>query len=287
MLAVVMLCFATVNVNSIPALADPPMGCPPELVWDGSYGINTQADLDTLSGYTAITGNLSIVDTSLTSLEGLECLNHVGGNLYIDNNDSLTNLEGLNNLTSVGGLYIRYNDSLTSLEGLNNLTSVGGSLYIVFNDSLTSLEGLSRLCFIGQNFKIEENHELCTSSAEALRDQVLNCDGIGGDINISGNKDCIDIDDILTFFDEHAWNDLQGRGTGWLAKLRLFFMRSMLVIAGELIERDLTEAACFTLQRAYLSCDDEFPPPDFDEEEATEGLANMIQELRTSMGCDD
>ena len=42
-------------------------------------------------------------------------------------NAALTNLDGLANLTSVGGvLNISVNDALTNLNGLANLTSVGG-----------------------------------------------------------------------------------------------------------------------------------------------------------------
>jgi hypothetical protein len=40
------------------------------------------------------------------------------------------------------------------------------------------------------NFTIQNNIDLCTSSAIALRDQVLSAGGIGGTIDISGNKVC-------------------------------------------------------------------------------------------------
>ena len=43
------------------------------------------------------------------------------------NSSDITNLDGLANITSVGGdLDIYYNDALTNLDGLANLTSVGG-----------------------------------------------------------------------------------------------------------------------------------------------------------------
>jgi hypothetical protein len=50
---------------------------------------------------------------TIPSLEGLECLAHVGGSLDISINRSLTSLAGLNNLESVGGnLVIWYNHCL-------------------------------------------------------------------------------------------------------------------------------------------------------------------------------
>jgi len=93
---------------------------------------------------------------------------------------------------------------------------------------------------------------------------------------------------ILEFFDQFVTDGtIEGKGAGWLAKLRLNLMREMLVIAGEFIERDMMKAACFTLQRAYLRCDsDPDTIPDFVVGEATEKLEEMIQALRTSRGCE-
>jgi hypothetical protein len=159
-------------------------------IWEGDYDINTEADLEALSTHTSITGNLSITDTSLTHLNGLERLLHIYGYLYIDNNAALESLEGLNNLESIGkglwtdprnpqnsfemslcvsnnaaltslqgldslkstegGLSVWDNAALTSLGGLNNLTSIEGSLFITNNDNLVSLQDLSDLTSIGE-----------------------------------------------------------------------------------------------------------------------------------------
>ena len=51
----------------------------------------------------------------------------------------ITNLNGLNVLTSIGGdLEISLNNALTSLTGLENLTTVGGDLRIGGNDTLAA-----------------------------------------------------------------------------------------------------------------------------------------------------
>src|SRR5690606_3126817 len=55
-------------------------------------------------------------------------------------------LDGLSNLTSVGGyLYIYFNSNLTNLNGLSNLTSIEGFLMIYFNEALTDISGLQNI----------------------------------------------------------------------------------------------------------------------------------------------
>merc|ERR1711937_425957 len=89
------------------------------------------------------------IDGNITSLEKLESLSEVQGNLRIST-DQLTSLVGLEGLASVGGdLNIDYNDNLTSLVGLEALTSVGGDLWIRDNGQLTSLDGLEALASVG------------------------------------------------------------------------------------------------------------------------------------------
>src|SRR5690606_32012525 len=92
-------------------------------------------------------GNLDIYDNlSLTNLDGLNNLTSVGGFLLIESNPNLTNLDGLSNLTSVGGyLRINANSSLDDLDGLSNLTSVRADLVIEYNPSLTDISGLQNI----------------------------------------------------------------------------------------------------------------------------------------------
>jgi hypothetical protein len=127
-------------------------------VWNGDYTVGNESDIAALSGYTEVTGNLTIENTALTNLTGLETLTSVGGTLTINLN-SLLSLNGLEGLTSVGGnLDIRNNVSLASLTGLKNLTSVGGDLEIASNwQSLTSLTGLENLTSVGGNLSIISN----------------------------------------------------------------------------------------------------------------------------------
>jgi hypothetical protein len=104
---------------------------------------------------------VTIIGDSITSLEGLSVLTSIGGSLYIYANDSLTNLIGLEGLTSIeGNLQIENNELLTSLNGIEGLTSIGGSLRIEYNCALTSLTGLEGLTTIGGGLSIAFNDSL-------------------------------------------------------------------------------------------------------------------------------
>ena len=83
---------------------------------------------------------------ALTNLDGLANLTSVGGGLRISYNPALTNLDGLANITSVGGeLSIESNAALTNLDSLASLLTVGGELYISYNDTLPSCGGVAPL----------------------------------------------------------------------------------------------------------------------------------------------
>ena len=80
----------------------------------------------------------------IRNLDGLANLTSVGGGLDILENGFLTNLNGLGSLISVE-LYLSIggNSSLTNLDGLANLTSLRGNLSIRDNASLTNCQGLA------------------------------------------------------------------------------------------------------------------------------------------------
>ena len=92
---------------------------------------------------------------SITNLNGLSQLTSIGGSLVIFNNAELTDLTGLNNLTSIGGDLETIgggvsNSTFTSCAGLENLQSVGGSLRIRgIYENFTTLNGLNNLSSVG------------------------------------------------------------------------------------------------------------------------------------------
>ena len=97
------------------------------------------------------------------------------------------------------------------------------------------------------------------------------------------------IDKILLFIDDSIANGrLQGKGPGKSAQGRLNALVSMIWTAGDFIDANSLSDACGQLSAALAKTDGLEPPsnaPDFVEGEAAEELANMIQELNVSLGC--
>jgi enterochelin esterase-like enzyme len=131
--------------------------------------------------------------TVLETLTGLDNLNYIGGSFYLIGNDSLTNLEALANLDSIGGnlcigvvVFIYYeeyfigNPVLTSLTGLEGLTEIEGSITIIGNNILTSLTGLEGLTEIEGSIDIQANYSLTSLAG------LENLTSIGENLEIGG-----------------------------------------------------------------------------------------------------
>jgi len=165
-------------------------------------GLSNQIEVDALSisGCTTITGDL-IISGSITSLEGLSNLTSVGGDLRIIHNVTLTSLNGLSNITSLGGgMEISYNVSLTSLDGLSNINNVSEYLRISGNDELRNLYGLAGLTSVGGLFFITFNRYLTNLDGLAnlaivtgpltiyANDILASLDGLSGLSRVGGLK---------------------------------------------------------------------------------------------------
>jgi len=113
----------------------------------------TQAQIDNFQtnypNCTQIEGDVTISGNNITNLNGLNVLTSIGGSLGIWNDNLLTNLSGLNSLSAIGGNFIvQNNPSLLELTGLNNLHSIGGIVMIISNTVLTNLDGMNQLTSI-------------------------------------------------------------------------------------------------------------------------------------------
>ncbi len=130
-----------------------------------------------------IDGDVTIKGNNITNLNGLSQLTSIGGNLEIKGNDVLTSLTGLGGLSSIGGrLSIVYNSTLTNLTGLDNVASIGGSLSIQLNNTLTDLTGLGKVIFIGSGLSMYYNSSLTSlSGLESLT-------SLEGGLYVSGNN---------------------------------------------------------------------------------------------------
>ena len=99
--------------------------------------------------------------SNITNLNGLNVITSIGGELSIQYNNLLTDLTGLENLISiVDELIVDINELLENLTGLNNLTSIDGSIYIYGNDALISLTGLDNVTYMGGDLEINSNPAL-------------------------------------------------------------------------------------------------------------------------------
>ena len=134
--------------------------------------------IEGLNNLTFISGSLSIGDNpKLTSISGLSNLVAISnelfigsyglyiGNSVIDSQSLLTTINGLNNLTSVGGYFqIKGSHGLVNINSFNNLTSIGGNLNFQSNNNLTTINSFNNLASIGGSLYVNDNNNLTTLS---------------------------------------------------------------------------------------------------------------------------
>ena len=165
-------------------------------------------------GCTSITGDLRIEGTSLTNVDGLVSLTSVGRSFLIDSNAALTNLDGLAALTDIGGyLRIDSNAALANIDGLATLTDVGGDLSIYNNDALININGLAALTSVGSYLVIYSNDALTNL------DGLSALTGVDGGLSISNHAALTNLDglsvltsvgDNLNIHDNPSLTDVDG-----------------------------------------------------------------------------
>ena len=121
-------------------------------------------NIDGLSGLKEVGRYLSIYENHLiTDISGLKNLNTVGSMLSIEKCPILTNINGLDNLNLVEGVEINDNDALTNLDGLEHILSAEGiqeSLSITNNSSLINIDILELLTEMPDFIEIRGNESL-------------------------------------------------------------------------------------------------------------------------------
>ncbi|MCK9460049.1 MAG: DUF1566 domain-containing protein [Proteobacteria bacterium] len=143
---------------------------------------------------------------ALASLSGLQSLEEVAGLLTVYNNDSLINLNGLQGLQHSKGVAIDENGSLTSLEGLASLSTVGGgNLSIRENQALTDISSMDSVTEIQSNINIANNSSLPTCEALAF---IQRMQALGWDHSFSVEGNAPDPDGGCDGYDEDAGVDL-------------------------------------------------------------------------------
>ena len=176
------------------------------------WGVLIQGNplLENLNGLHSLTtiGRYSMLmvtdNASLTSLEGLSALDSVGkaynyGNYGVDieNNPALTSVKMEKFRKSTGVFVVRNNPALADLSGVENMVETGG-LTIVTNNSLVSVDGLSGLTktsgiYIGENPVLENLDGL-----QGL-EHIWNSPAAG--LNIINNASLTNVDGLKDFAD--------------------------------------------------------------------------------------
>ena len=166
----------------------------------GNYYFFTQSDID----------NFQTNYPNCTEIEG---------DIYISGDSSISDLNGLSVLTSIGRdlaigkggeLYFGINNNLSSLEGLNNLTSIGRDLVIGYsgpgpgsggaNPILANLTGLEGLTSIGRDLNIESNESLTNLSG------LDNLNSLGGELMIENNYSLTSLTGLNNL--DSIWGDI-------------------------------------------------------------------------------
>ena len=170
-------------VFSLAALFCTACGVEPCGTHTGDVIIRDSSDADKHTCYTSITADLQVnANEGLTSF-GLPHLKSIGGNLMLEYNYDLRGFD-LGSLVYVkGDVQIEGNNILPDLDGLSSLSYIGGSLIIkagngpnepeYFNQELANIDGLNNVESIAGDVRIEHNPKLPTCAAEALVDRLI------------------------------------------------------------------------------------------------------------------
>ncbi len=138
--------------------------------------------------------------------------NCVGMGAYVNIDSAVTNLQGLNQLTSIGGLRILETTALENLSGLENLTSVG-KFYIKNNTALKNFNGLGGLTIVEEDFEVRENPALENfeglESLTTIEDRI---DIVGNDTleSIAGLENLTDVGGNVLILDNKFLKSLNG-----------------------------------------------------------------------------
>lgn len=133
-------------------------------------------------------GTFWMISTGLTNLTGMDRITSAS-NFYVWFNPNLTTLQGLNSLAGNigGGVYISGNDNLTNISAISNITSVDGStLELNANGSLSDASALNNIVLIGGGLWIQDNPLL--TSLNFLNNALVINNNNNDEVRIRGNS---------------------------------------------------------------------------------------------------
>jgi hypothetical protein len=188
----------------------------------GDKILTTQSEVNAFN-YPGITGILTISGEDIADLSPLSGLKYAGGGLKIENNPLLTNLNGFQNLITVGKtewvyeapegfcMEITGNAALINLSGLINLKTIEGGLIINSNGALTNLNGLQNLSYLGCSSEPDGSRHgaMCRSLKISGNPSLTNIDGFQ---KITSCEGYISIDNNSSLTNLNGLQNLTGVG---------------------------------------------------------------------------
>lgn len=127
-------------------------------------------NLHSFAGLQEISGELYIANTSLTNLQGLYNLKTLGSNPLIDmagnfslhQNYDLTDITAMANLQNInnGGIFISQNEALATVDAFSSLHTIQNGIFISSNANLENLDGFSNLTNVGGTISVTNNPSL-------------------------------------------------------------------------------------------------------------------------------
>jgi M6 family metalloprotease-like protein len=139
-------------------------------------------------------GTSTNIKAAIQDLRGLTGIRFVHGILSISSTRTLTDLDGLQNLTGAGGLSVLLNADLTSLRGLAGVQDLG-SLSIGANPALTEIASLRKVRTQLSGLDVNDNYLL--SSLEGLE----NIPGVQFSVRVENNLGLSECSALRTLFD--------------------------------------------------------------------------------------
>ncbi|WP_034060749.1 hypothetical protein [Lacinutrix jangbogonensis] len=159
--------------------------------------------------------NLSIEDTSLSCLEGINLTNQTFLNrLFISENENLITVGNINIPTNVGELSIFQNNTLINFSGFNNVEHIG-NLVLQFNSGLINFVGLDSLTNCSALFVYENTSLINFEGLENLTN-ITGVNQIGLDVKFNPNLisfsglDNLVYSDLLVIENNISLNDYCG-----------------------------------------------------------------------------
>lgn len=144
-----------------------------------SLGGDKLADISALASLEEVK-HISISRTQISSLNVFTKVTALPDGLSLSQNELLTSLDGLENVTVCKNISLYENAMLKNIDALSQLTTMEGSISLIKNAELESLAGLSALTEVG-GFTIDGSPAITDLSG------LTNLVNVNGSMTIGGN----------------------------------------------------------------------------------------------------